>query len=253
MSLISEVYVASTAKYCAREAPLFVGLECEIESIIDHGKVNTSIFNITNDGSLRNNGYEYVSIPLETKEAVQHFRGLHASLVKGPECFSQRTSIHVHANCLNLESTEVRSIVLAYALFEEAFFAMVEKDRRHNIHCVPLTETFLPSYYGQSLDGLINRWHKYTALNLKPLTKYGTLEFRHMHGNSDLTLMTEWLSCIEKLFEVGRSTDVKKTVLDEKALEQSFNAIFGATRLADKWSVIRPLMDNAIIDIKLIG
>lgn len=253
MSLISETYVHCDGKYSDPRAPLFVGLECEIENIIDHAKVNGAVFNITTDGSLRNNGYEYVSVPLHVSEACTQFRGLHAALVKGKDAFTARTSIHVHANCLNLDTQTVRSIVLTYALFEEAFFAMVDKDRRHNIHCVPLTETFLPSYYGSSLDGLLHRWHKYTALNLKPLTKYGTIEFRHMHGTSDTVLMSEWLSAIENLFVVGRELEVRSTVLREDLLEQSFKAIFGKTRLADKWSEIRPLMDNAIIDIKLIG
>lgn len=250
--LISETYVTSEPKYTDRSAPLFVGLECEIEHIIDHGKVNSNVFNITTDGSLRNNGYEYVSVPLSVKDAVTGFRGLHAALVKGPECFTHRTSVHVHANCCNLDATEVRSIVLTYALFEEAFFAMVDKSRRNNIHCVALTETYLPSIYQLSLDSMISKWHKYTALNLKPLTEYGTIEFRHMHGTSDLQLMTEWLDIIERLFTF-KYTDVLKLVVDEQSLKIAFTQIFGASRLKDKWDEIRPLMDNAIIDIKLIG
>ena len=254
MALICETYVHSDkAAWKDPASPLFVGLECEIEHIIDHGKVNTAVFNVTTDGSLRNNGYEYVSVPLVVKEAVYQFRGLHASLVKGPECFTQRTSIHAHANCLNLSSEEVRSIILTYALYEEAFFMMVNADRRHNIHCVPLTETFLPTYYKSSLDTMIAKWHKYTALNLKPLIKYGTLEFRHMHGNSDLQLMAEWLSVIENLFKEGRRVDVCKTVLDEKEMEESFLRIFSGTRLETQWKAVRASMDNQIIDIKLIG
>lgn len=251
--LISETYVAAQPKFTDRAAPLFVGLECEIEHIIDHGKVNSNLFNITTDGSLRNNGYEYVSVPLPVNEAVTSFRGLHAALVKGPECFTHRTSIHVHANCCNLDELEVRSIVLTYALFEEAFFAMVDKSRRNNIHCVALTETYLPSIYSCGLPLMIQKWHKYTALNLKPLKEYGTIEFRHMHGNSDLQLVTEWLGIIERLFMLGKHADVLKVVADERALHNAFQSIFGDSRLATKWDEIRPLMDNAIIDIKLIG
>jgi Putative amidoligase enzyme len=235
------------------DAKLFVGVECEIEDIRDHSEIPSDLFAVTEDGSLRNNGHEYVSIPLSVQRSVDAFKQLHATLKKGSSAFSNRTSIHVHANCGNLDDLQVRSILYLYALYEEAFFAMVDRERRDNIHCVPLTETYLPSLYKEPLSRLYNRWHKYTALNIKPLGKYGTIEFRHMHGNDDPVLYAEWVGTINNLFSIGKSVDVSKINLTEEFLYETFRELFGATHISDKWLDIRSRMDNQIIDIKLIG
>jgi len=156
--------------------PLYVGLECEIESIANHMD-GADLFHVTQDGSLRNNGLEFITNPIPIDYAVPYFKKLHASLKfrNDAEKFSPRTSIHVHANCVNLHPDVIRNIIRMYALYEEYFFMMVTPDRRHNIHCVPLTETYLPSLYNTGLNTLVARWHKYTALNIVPLKKYGTI------------------------------------------------------------------------------
>jgi len=253
MTIASDYGLSLYDKYTLPDAPLFVGVECEIENIIDHASINTELFNVTTDGSLRNNGYEYVSIPLAVEKSVNAFTNLHATLKTGDQAFTNRTSIHVHANCANLEKIQVRSIIFLYALYEEAFFAMVDKERRSNIHCVALTETYLPSIYKEQLHVMYAKWHKYTALNIKPLGKYGTLEFRHMHGHNDAELYAEWVWTINKLFAVGKEIDVSVVALTEEFLFETFNELFGHTRIASNWGSIRGQMENQIIDIKLIG
>jgi len=251
---VPEAFGISThEKFTVENGPLYMGIECEIENIIDHSDINPVVFNTTTDGSLRNNGFEYVSVPLSVPVVKRAFEHLHAKLAVGPEPFTHRTSIHVHVNCANLDDTQVRSIVLLYALYEEAFFMMVDKSRRENIHCVALTETFLPSYYQAQLKGMFSKWHKYTALNLRPLNKYGTIEFRHMHGTSDQVLVGQWLDVLEALFAIGKEIKVDEVELTEEFLHNTFHKLFRGTALAPEWVQIRPKMDNQIIDIKLIG
>ena len=142
----------------------FVGLECEIEAVkATSNAFPGDVFSITEDGSLRNNGKEFISVPLTIPSALEGFKNLHASLQLGAVPFSERTSIHVHVDCTELSLQECRNVVLNYALFEEFFFLMVDPSRRHNIHCVPLTETYLPSLYKGSIQDMFGRWHKYTA------------------------------------------------------------------------------------------
>jgi len=159
------------------DAPLYMGCEYEIENITSHGSAE-EFLTIEQDGSLRNNGYEYITRPHTLDDTLSGFTRLHETIGHGPDAYTERTSIHVHVNCCNLTQLEVRNIVLLYALYEEAFFAMVSPARRDNIHCVALTETFLPSIYRTNCNTLLQRWHKYTALNLKPLSTQGTIELR---------------------------------------------------------------------------
>jgi len=231
-------------------APLFVGLECEIESVSDHGNAG-GVWNVTTDGSLRNNGFEYISPPITVEVARANFRNLHSTIKIGKDAFTQRTSIHVHANLANLTSEVGRNIVLMYALFEEAFFLMCTGDRRDNIHCTPLTETYLPSMYGTSFHNMVSKWHKYTALNIKPIAKQGTIEFRHMHGHNDSVLLDEWLGIIANLIEVGKATKVDANLFNEIKLEQVYQQIFGNSRLKDHYVLVRGMMANQILDVKL--
>lgn len=233
-------------------APRYVGLECEIEGILDHGQAGHIGFNITNDGSLRNNGYEYITNAIQIPNAVEMFTNLHAKLkTKKGEKFSQRTSIHVHVNCAAYEESVVRNIIMLYALFEEAFFLLVDADRRENIHCVPLTETYLPSLYREGIPRLVERWHKYTALNIKPLSQYGTVEFRHMQGHDDPIILKEWLGSINCLFNVAQTCRINADFLKDDNLHTVFDTIFGDTKLKDQWVLVRGMMVNQIIDIKL--
>lgn len=252
--MIWDEFGCSIAKDVLRDpsAPLFVGLECEIEAINDHGNADTYGWLITTDGSLRNNGHEYISPPVNVPQASEMFKRLHGSIKTATfEPFSQRTSIHVHANCANLKLREVRDIVWLYALFEEAFFLMCAPDRRNNIHCTPLTETYLPSIYNSSVANMVSRWHKYTALNLKPLTKQGTIEFRHMHGHADTALMDEWLLIIRNLITTGREANLDHTMLEENRIKILFIKIFGMSRLSTEYPLVRSLMNNQILDLKL--
>ena len=230
----------------------FVGLECEIEAITDHGKAESLGWNITTDGSLRNNGHEYISRPIPIPVASEMFKKLHRTIKTGVhDPFSQRTSIHVHANCANMKLKEVRDTVWLYALFEEAFFLMCAPDRRENIHCTPLTETCLPMIYNTSVSTMISRWHKYTALNLKPLTKQGTIEFRHMQGHADSALLDEWLLIIRNLLATAREKPLDSSLLEEDNMKILFDKIFGCSRLSSDYALVRSLMTNQILDLKL--
>jgi len=230
----------------------FLGLECEIEAVEDHGTADRLGWNVTTDGSLRNNGFEYISRPVTVSAASDMFRRLHGTIkLRDSDPFSQRTSIHVHANCANMEIKQVRTAILLYALFEEAFFLMCSQERRDNIHCTPLTETYLPSIYNSSLNNMIARWHKYTALNIKPLTKQGTIEFRHMQGHNDVKLLDEWLTIIQNLLTVAKEVSINQDLFEEEKIRTLFNQIFGKSRLGSNYELVRGMMANQILDIKL--
>jgi len=230
------------------------GIECEIESVRSHERIHTDLWEVKTDGSLRNNGLEFVSPPVPLSQAVVSFEHLHAKLIHHELAtkFSPRTSIHVHANCKNLDEKQVKNIILFYALFEEAFFLMVEPSRRDNIHCVALTDTHLSSRYHQPLGDLWSSWSKYTALNIKPLGTFGTIEFRHSHGHDDLRMFSDWLKVIENLFELGKTTTPTPDNLTEENITFWFDEVFGHTQKYPDMRLFMPsLVQDPLIDIKL--
>jgi len=252
MSLIWQMFGLNDT-YTNAGAPLLFGIECEIESILDNNL--TRDWESKADGSLRNSGVEYVSKPLSLERAIEAFTNLHEGCleIRNPEeKFSQRTSIHVHVNCKNLESEHVRNTVLLYALFEELFFLQVDPSRRENIHCVALNDTHLPGRYAFPLQDMFSIWSKYTALNLKPLSTLGTIEFRHSDGHDDVRRFRDWLTCIERLFAVAKATPLSPNTVDKESVQKMADEVFGhlptypAIRLR-----LWPLIENTLIDVKL--
>jgi hypothetical protein len=236
------------------ETEIFVaGVECEIESNLAFQVFPN--FNTTEDGSLRNNGYEYISIPLPKEELLKSFKNLHANIKfnNKKDAFSPRTSTHVHVNCRGLDTEQVQTIVFLYALYEEFFFAMVNSDRRGNIHCVPLTETYLPSIYRLGILNLYKKWHKYTALNILPLGKHGTIEFRHLQGTDNSVLMKEWLDTLNNLWEIGKYLKLsQENLVDKQAILLWFREIFkGSPRILALENSVFNVIQNSHLDVKL--
>jgi hypothetical protein len=241
-------YYVQVRGFCA-------SLECEMEQLRSCQVNYTNFWKKDNDGSLRNNGVEFMSLKgVERKTLVEAFTELHKGLVfytKG-DPFHERTSTHVHVNVQTLTPPQVKNMLLLYALFEEFFFAMVKPHRRDNIHCVPLTETYLPNNYHRDLEGLIENWHKYTALNLKRITDLGTVEFRHLHGTNDAKELDVWLHVLENLWKLCQRIEIDEKSLSNKAqIQEWFELVFFP---ADKIMMLKPslfdIIRNSLIDVK---
>lgn len=234
---------------------ILVGTECEIESVDTGVSWNLpSSIDVTSDGSLRNEGREFLILPSTTKVALDLFKLLHRQVrfFDVEEKFSHRTSIHVHVNCKNLHEKEVKNVLYMYTLFEEFFFLMADESRRHNIHCVAVNDTFMHRYFNNDIGTLASRWMKYSALNLKPLRTLGTMEFRHMHGHDDPVLHEQWLGIIERLFNVGKGVDCRTEGLSAENIEKWFTEIFKESHLYAKCINSLPsYTKDAVMDLKL--
>jgi hypothetical protein len=191
------------------------GCEYEIENILSTNNINTTGISIDIDNSLRNNGREFKTGPAYYEDTLKLFDVLHKGIKLGPDAFTDRTSIHVHVNMLQLTPYEARQFVLLYALLEPVFFEYVGPVRQGSIFCVPLSYTHLPSVYKNDIQGMYQSWQKYTAFNLVPLgggkegsAALGTIEFRHMYGTGDREKFTTCLTAIKELYEfIERTTN----------------------------------------------
>jgi hypothetical protein len=228
----------------------FAGMECEIESVKDSGDAGEE-WAVKQDNSLRNNGLEYVSPPLPRQELMGRFSKLHKVIKLGTEPFSVRTSTHVHVNVASMEIKDARTMVLLYALFEECFFMMTKPERRDNIHCVPLTETHLPSIYKHDLVAFEAKWSKYTALNIKRLKDLGTVEFRHLHGTDNETEVAKWLEVLENLWKLAQEVNISAATLTSENILMWFETIFkNVPEVLQLRPTLFHVIRNNLIDVK---
>ena len=200
--------------YTLKEKPMewcttqgMVGIEIEVENITN-SLHPLAYWDIKADGSLRNNGVELVSVPLQIKQvqlALEHVYNVLTANNK-PD-FSNRTSVHIHVNCRDLTQNQIYNFILLYALFEKHFYSLAGNKRMNSIFCVPLFRTNQLNVLDNVVYGLSSNWHKYCGINLLPLYHnqitqgYGTIEFRHLYGTSNQREILEWINdilCLRK-------------------------------------------------------
>lgn len=200
--------------YTLKEKPMewcttqgMVGIEIEVENITNSLHPQ-AYWDVKADGSLRNNGVELVSVPLQIKQvqlALEHVYNVLTANNK-PD-FSNRTSVHIHVNCRDLTQNQIYNFILLYALFEKHFYSLAGNKRMNSIFCVPLFRTNQLNVLDNVVYGLSPNWHKYCGINLLPLYQnqvtqgYGTIEFRHLYGTSNQQEILEWINdilCLRK-------------------------------------------------------
>lgn len=186
-----------------------IGLENEIENVHVISNAYQDFYTKTTDGSLRNNGLEFVSHPIKAKWVPQALDNLFCSIHSKAE-YTSRTSIHVHMNVRTFTTEELKTLIYLYFICEPIFFSFVKPERKENIYCVPLIECPYLQITDQFFyDGATN-WTKYTAFNVLPVSSKGTVEFRHLHGTNNKEEIINWVNLILYL-----KLYVKKNSLDK--------------------------------------
>jgi Putative amidoligase enzyme len=183
---------------------------------------------LVRDGSLRNNGIEFITKPVTFDESLKLFETLHAGLILGPNPYTVRTSTHVHVNMCNMTLDQIKHFLLLYALLEPVFFEFAGPVRKHNIHCVPLSFTILPNLYSKPFPELVKIWTKYSAFNLAPLRTQGTVEFRHLYGTGDIKVYQQWLTMIKQLWNFAYyepPTSLYNMIVSEMSPKQICNVV----------------------------
>lgn len=204
-----------------------VGIEIEVENCKNHKGMD--FWSCKQDQSLKISGVEFVSRPLSGKQIDFAIHEIASVLAKESPLWSHRTSIHVHTNVTTLTEAQLRAMCMLYGLYEDIFFLMVDKNRKGSAFCYPATSISPPVFLNVSAT------NKYCALNLEPMTRFGTVEFRHMHGTDDWRLVRRWVQLIVKLHKFAE--DLNKDGAIEQVQDfiqkglylHTFKKIFGAT------------------------
>lgn len=250
----SKLYAGTPAVTEPIESDRIIGIEVEVENL--QVRQNTSeVWVPTQDGSLRNNGQEFITRPIEAKWAPHALRELLQDVLSTDCCFSPRTSTHVHVNCQDLFSTQVIDIVLLYSILEPLFYNFAGRGRVKNIYCVPVADAGILTYgTNLKIDNLISGWSKYTGLNIVPIGDKGTIEFRHMHGTFDHEKLSVWIRLILKMIDyaVKQGTPaIRKLVLGFGPKTDLFGLllnIFGQEDMQKfkevSYSTIKPAVDS---------
>lgn len=249
------------------DSDTFVGVECEIEGVNSDALVdetNTFFWSIRSDGSLRDGGFELIfNNPLKGANVIKamgHFReGMLKLSERGVRpSISDRTSIHVHVDVRDLEPGDLNQLVLLYMLFEKHLFEYVGTHRIKNNYCRPLlgssfedviTELLMRSDERSYLHLVENICEKYSALNVKASSYFGSVEFRHHPGTCNSDDILKWINILLSLKKWIKEGGKVVDLLDIPS-HQAIQEVFG-----DYGSIIpdvNGMYTAACLDIKRI-
>lgn len=255
-----------------------IGLELELESTKTQPLAwveKQSLWTVHNDGSLRQNGIEYVfANPLWAGDIDAALATFEDNTKNVPFIDTGYGSTHVHYNVGHLYSTEVMSIVTGWSILEDAFLTLCKPSRDGNnfaqrfsvLNNLPtmLANNVKDTGRAEHLFRSINPdvW-KYSNLNLATIRHLGTLEFRPYHSTWDTKEIKSWIDRIiafcRGMVAIGNPVDVLQAAdsnledfitkyagvrATEKLVDQTRRNISTAFRLAyvtDKWEDIKEL------------
>lgn len=221
---------------------IYLGLEVEAEQVADKYNPNDipGSWNVTDDGSLKEYGMEFVSRPIRFKYIEMELRRLFGAIPKA--VFSPRTSIHVHMNSRDFTNDELLKFLILYLIFERNLYSFAG-NRWLNNFCIPLHSN---SHLVRDIlslcvtDKLLNSlpWCKYHGLNLLPLVgeegssnRYGTIEFRQMIGTNNIEYIIDWCNlivCLKLAAKKFSSKELLQILMENQCTSQQFiNSVFG--------------------------
>jgi hypothetical protein len=219
-----DVWVAPTLK---------IGVEIELENpkgALIHPAGLEVYWAIEQDGSLRDNGFELVlKDPLFGKDLTKAVDMMETWVKASRTVANYRTGLHIHMDSRALEFDELRRFFVLYALYEKCLFNFVGDDRNNSNFCAPwyrisdhLDRVFTMFDKGQSnvsMKNMLDGVERYSALNCSALSKYGSVEFRHMQMTMDFDKIRQWINLIMSLHNAaGMESNVGPQNMSTKEL-----------------------------------
>lgn len=185
-----------------------IGIELELEGREDWPSV--AGWRKEADGSLRD-GIEYVfDGPKGGAIALRNIKNMASMLKEYTVDNSFRCSTHIHLDVRDMDFEQLKRLVIAYSMMEGVMFQHCAVERRYSNFCTPFfLNTWLPRLFASYLVDErdthrlhnLGSWPKYSALNLKPVTQYGSVEFRGSHA---LTTEAELLGLAQRMLHLKR-------------------------------------------------
>lgn len=196
-----------------------VGVEIEVEhkkAQFDNmpGKVSGK-WRLEHDGSLRHNGGEYVMrnpLPYEhSKKAVkllgEHIDNTNKVLDTG------RAGVHIHVNVGDLSVRELTNFIALYHVAEPVITHWCGKYRKGNLFCLRtidaeyLVDRFTEALEKETLGHLGTDEIRYSAINLKAIPQYGSVEFRAMRSDGNWDDINILIDVLLHLKALARQAD----------------------------------------------
>lgn len=199
------------------------GLEVELEQCRVPPDGVTG-WNVDIDGSLRNNGREFIlEEPKTIAQARTALQRLDGVIRESHD--SVRCSFHVHVDVRGWSTTELANCLRAYVTLEDSFFEL-SGNRSGSQFCTPVVGSSVErevrsiikreAVHGMNFDRV-----KYSALNVGHIAGLGSLEFRHHKGLTSAAEGITWLNRVAHFCDTSR--DLSRDALRDAIINQNLD------------------------------
>lgn len=221
-----------------------IGIEIEAENVTDPLRKGVKLWEVVNDPSLRNGGNEFITKPLFGEDliaALSEFEGL-CNTIKVKPRFTWRTSVHIHMDVRDMDLDTLNRLLVLYIIVENHLFSYCDPLRWDSIYCLPVIRAPRVIYHWGKLISsannknvmavrqAINAAVKYQALNLLPIMKQGSIEFRHLQGTYKKDTILLWINLLLSLKKtaINLPTTDWISLVSTEGIDHVLNIIFGS-------------------------
>lgn len=190
------------------------GVEIEVEGVPSPFSVANGHFEP--DGSLRNHGIEYISDVLDGEDATKAWNeDVVSQLVGIGADFSRRCGVHIHIDFRGKTSKQIRVFLHRYLTMERHICSVVGFGRDKNTFCLPWLDNdgdfqAISNYVRTGRSSTVERASKYTALNIRPLSYQGSIEFRMLPSLPTVTLFNQVVDIFKDIQEMTQANLIAK-------------------------------------------
>ncbi len=199
-----------------------VGIEIELEGegLPDHMSSKT-YWNVTRDGSLRGEAFEYVlKSPIDRNLVPEALSQLYDRLSKATLEDSGRAGVHIHVNVRDLSIRQLYNFLLIYLVFEKNLVDFCGSDRIGNLFCLRAVDA---EYLLVSIRKLLKTHDfrsntksdslRYAAVNLTSILKYGSLEFRSLASPVTQETIENWVRLLLSIKDYSKEVESPTNVV----------------------------------------
>lgn len=197
-----------------------VEIECEGTAL---PAPNNPAWAVHNEGSLRNNGIEYVlTQPLDKEPLNVTLLSLQHRMRDARLRPSYRTSTHIHINMLHETLETTLRFICIYTIFDLLFNHICGPLRDGNLFCLGARETgdvqlgitlLIAAAKHQDFGGQLPRG-KYASLNMQPLWRFGSLECRIFPMSIDPPQILGWTDWLQRILDYANGNDNLRNIIN---------------------------------------
>lgn len=189
-------------------------------------EVNRNAWKVQPDGSV--NGWEIVSPPLTNVEELKTVVYVLRKVLK-VRC-NKSTGFHVHHDISDFNINQIKNLYRLYDKYERnAIYSIINPSRRSNNYCKSISMIIDNIERSTNIEEFKkSTCSRYYTLNNKSYIKYGTIEFRHHQGTTNINEIIAWIEFTHKLVETAANIQEVKPLQsrnNEDALDEMLEEI----------------------------